>query len=268
MSTNGATITENFSFNCEVMASLVADVDNYGTKGVLFPSLYDQNQWLSRGFVGGSWNYSAVVSIRTAGSFSSFAPIYQNGNGVTYEAVGNTANASIGYPASDVVSEEQYWIDWMGNEVGYDTGNGPYTRVVHSEPPTSIDLSGSDANSVAFSPLGNFSDHNAAYGFNEYGQYYSQYGDMPAAGSSTIHLSVSGVDSGGSPVSLDNTSTFSFPSTAFQPDTAFNRENYSSYKSIVETVAYEELKPHPQPTIVSQFSGSFTYEPAYYFNNA
>lgn len=266
MSTRGDRIYDGFTIQANVVASVYQSYpENYGKSGVLFASQDDYNGWYN-----GMWmiNQQRYISPQSCSSFWGFEPLTYSDPSYTYEAVGGVANAAIGYPASDVVSTVQYWIDSYGNQVNYDTGDGPYEMTVHSEPPTSIDFSGSSGNSLAFSPIGHYAYHYATDSIR-YVQTFYQIGDTPPAGSGSIHLSFTGVDSGGNPLSWNYTSTFSVPSTVFNPDTAALREQYTAYTQIVgDWTDRYGTRPNPTPTRVKQFSGSFTYEPAYYFNHA
>jgi hypothetical protein len=266
VSTRGDRIYDGFTISVHVVAAVQQyHEENYGTEGVLFANKDEFESWYYGFFSLNGFRYVVPVS---APSFFSFEPPSPPDERITYRSVGNVANAAIGYPVTDVVSEVEYWIDDYGNQVDYDTGNGPYSKTVHSEVSTSLDLSGSSGNSIAFSPQGHYAYHYASDSI-WYTQTNYQIGGLTAACSSSIHLAFTGADSGGNPLSWDYTSTYSFPTSVFNPDNAYSRDNYTAYTSNqgAETNRYG-VRPIPTPHHTREFSASFTYEPAYYFNNA
>lgn len=229
-------MTKFFQINCEVMAAISPDLPDavYGTFGVLFADKEEYQKYLSSGM--------RVMNLYPSGCFNHFRPSSSYPEGLTYRAVGEVANIAVGYPATDVVTVDE-------------------TGTTHSEVITNLNLSGSTGNTVAFSPIGNFSEHFATDVSYDKRDYY-QRGDAPAAGSTSIHLAFSG-----DTLAWDYTSTFSSPSTAFDPDTPLARADASSR---IHTTGTATGIPNltPPNTLTREFSGSFTYEPSYFFSNA
>ncbi len=263
-------VTAGFSITCHVMANVYIYYDYAVVPDGILWDLETKNSWIEKMFLN-----LARINLWGTGAFVAFTPLEPQPPPPHRQKVtsGPVAKATIGYPSSDTVTIEARYYDENGNIINYDAGYGqaPYASV-HSEQPSSLDLSSSGPNTIAFTQNGIWSVANA----NDVIRYswgHEQAGPMPA-GQTSINLVGSGLDQGTNPVSWNYTAVFplldyeSF-SPWVLPEAAETHtvaiEGYPQFTGPVTTFGWT-IPPTPITTHTT--SGQFSNEPAEFFSYA
>jgi hypothetical protein len=263
-------VAAGFSITCHVMANAYAYYDYPVTPSGILWDMEAMNAWQMKDF----YNL-ARVKVAGTGAFVAFLPEYPTPPPPYRQQVtsGPVARAEIGYPSSDTITIEARYYDEYGNIVNYDMGYGqaPYASV-HSQHPSSLDLSASGTNTVAFTQNGIWSVANAG-DVIRYSWAHEQAGPMPA-GQTTKNLSGSGTDSGGNAVSWNYTPVFPLLDyELFSPwllpyAAETHTVSVQGYDGFTGPLTSSGWRIPPNPVLIHTTSGQFTNEPAEFFSYA